>query len=117
MSRELLSLFFGIALVIIPAFCIWIKLYTTEVMFEDGPAILVIVKENPSLENRRIVTWDPSVENASRIISDENEYIGMSVYAAIVSWLWMILPFLTVIFFLGRKIWWLKKCCEPRRNN
>lgn len=102
-----LSLFFGIALAIISVLCIWIKLYTIEVMLDDAATIMVIVKDKPSLENRRIMMWEPSLNSATKLIYDENGYIGMSLYAAIVSWVWIVLPLLTIIFFMGRKIWYL----------
>ncbi len=92
-----LSLFF--ALTVVSVLCILIKLYTTEVMFNDDPTIMVIIKDKPSLENRRIITWDSSIKEAIVLISDENGYIGQSVYVAIVSWAWIVLPLFT--FFMG----------------
>jgi len=92
-----LSLFF--ALTVVSVFCILIKLYTTEVMFNDDPTIMVIIKDKPSLENRRIITWDSSIKEAIVLISDENGYIGQSVYVAIVSWAWIVLPLFT--FFIS----------------
>ncbi len=103
-----LSLFLVIVMAIISVLCIWIKLYTTEGIFEDGPSIFVIVKDKPSLDNKRIVTWN-QVEKVPILICDENEYIGMSVYAAIVTWVWMVFPLLTIILLMGRKLWYTRE--------
>ncbi|RKZ40234.1 MAG: hypothetical protein DRQ49_09005 [Gammaproteobacteria bacterium] len=89
----------SLAMTIVSVLCILIKLYTTEVMFNDDPTIMLIIKDKPSLENRRIITWDSSIKEAIVLIYDENGYIGQSVYVAIVSWVWIVLPLFTL--FIG----------------
>ena len=110
-----LSLFSGVVFGILSIGCVLLKFYTTEIRFEEDPTVMIVLKDSPSLINRQIISGWQSVEGMTILIRDENGYIGMSVYAAIVSWVWMVLPLLTIIFSMGRKIWILSHRLDARQ--
>ena len=95
-----------------------LKLFTTEIYFSDDPTIIFAYKVQPSLVNRMIVRGEENVPDGYRILfAEENGYIGMSLYAFVVTWAWKI----STIFMVIILAWYLRvyvfvrhdKCKKP----
>ena len=67
-----------------------LKLFTTEVRFADDPTVQLALRGRPSLASKILVHDDRESRTLHVILSDENAFVGQSIYRMITSFGWLI---------------------------
>jgi hypothetical protein len=81
-----------------------LKFFTFEVMLKDDPTVSLVLRSNPSLENRAFLDDSSQLAGAVVLAEDENSFVGEGLYGWVVSMGWWLLPFLTVLVWVGPRL-------------
>lgn len=76
-----------------------IKLFSAVVLLKDDPTNFLVLRLTPALENQLILD-SIQTQDYRILFSDENGFVGQSVYTIIVTLLWWVLPLVTGAYVL-----------------
>ncbi|MBL8150371.1 MAG: hypothetical protein JNN15_10645 [Blastocatellia bacterium] len=80
-----------------------VKLFTVEAHYSDDPTVSLLIRSSPSLDNYLIIKKELPTNIVYVLVSDENDYIGSSLYWLVVSFGWIV-SFLALVAFLLYKL-------------
>ncbi len=75
------------------------KLFSAVVFLGDDPTVFLIYRLSPSLDNT-ILLSTMEYDKYSIILSDENGFVGESIYYLIVNYLWWAIPVAFISYLL-----------------
>ena len=89
-----------VALSLLSALLVIIKLFTAIVMLEEGPTIFLVFRYTPSFETILKLKSFYSIEsnNLYVLMLGENGFIGEGLHYLITKFLWWILPLCLAVF-------------------
>jgi hypothetical protein len=90
---------FRAALAVTAVISLAIKLFTAEIHSSGDPSVYLVLAGKPFPTNRLIANERPK---GLLLLEDENGYPGSGVYAAFVSWAWLLAPAALAMSFLNR---------------
>ncbi|MFV8781420.1 hypothetical protein ACNKU7_03250 [Microbulbifer sp. SA54] len=92
-----------LALLVITALLLMLKLFTAIIMLPDDPASFLIFRFSPSLEN--YLSGFPAGIKYTVLLADENGVIGEPFYQLLVRYLWWLFAAVALLVVLARKPW------------
>ena len=85
-------------LVSVSVFLVIIKFFTAIVISKDDPTTLLVFKLRPSLNNNIFISSLTDNNNFFVLLSDENGFVGDTLYSLCTHYIWWLLPLLILIY-------------------